>query len=491
VKSEAQRSGVVSWIGNLIARLTGRAPEGGAEESSAPAYESQPAASPAVLHEAPFRQEAPAASAFPRFQSTASDRVDPQAGGDRFANVRLKLRNAYTPSLPVSDRKRFAGRNNVLNAVIRALEDQRLHIIIYGDRGIGKTSLLHVLSQAAREARYIVVYVSCGEASNFNDTFRAVATEVPALYHSGVGATETTEPEGRSTLADMLPEEPVTPRFISDLFAKLVGTRVLVVLDEFDRVESSEFRRTVAELIKNLSDRAVRVQLIIAGVASDLTELFEYIPSIRRNVFALQVPKMEAAEIRHLVNTGEQTSGISFESVSTDFVVFVAHGSPYLASLLSHHAGLAALDQSRTTVAIEDVSTGIDRALDELRARISKASQLQIDQGVSEGMRNILGLLAGAALFAGGRFSAGDIDALYTNPADAAKCKGLIANLASHKVLIEASDQLGKGYRFLEGSVPAYLWITVARKRFLKSQKPAPSEAPAEATADSGAAVRA
>jgi hypothetical protein len=437
--------------------------------------------------ETPLQQEAAAAGgAFPRFQSTASDRIDPSFA-DRFASVRLKLRSAYTPSLPVSDRKRFAGRNNVLNAVIRALEDQRLHIIIYGDRGIGKTSMLHVLSQAAREARYIVVYVSCGEASNFNDTFRAVATEVPSLYHSGVSPTDT-EAGGKSTLADMLPEEPVTPRYMADLFAKLVGTRVLVVLDEFDRVESSEFRRTIAELIKNLSDRAVRVQLVIAGVASDLTELFEYIPSIRRNVFALQIPKMEAAEVRHLVSAGEQTSGVAFEPAATDFVVFVAHGSPYLASLLSHHAGLAALDNTRTSVSAQDVAIGVDRALDELRARISKASQLQIDQGVSEGMRNILGLLAGAALFNGGRFSANDIDALYTNPADAAKCKGLIANLASHKVLIEANDQLGKGYRFLEGSVPAYLWITVARKRFLKSQKSAGGEASAEA-AGSGAAV--
>jgi hypothetical protein len=171
--------------------------------------------------------------------------------------------------------------------------------------------------------------------------------------------------------------------------------------------------------------------------------------------------------------------------------VFVAHGSPYLASLLSHHAGLAALDENRTTVVVEDVTIGIDRALDELRGRISKSSQLQIDQGVSEGMRNILGLLAGAALFAGGRFSAGDIDALYTNPADAAKCKGLISNLAAHKVLVEASDQLGKGYRFLEGSVPAYLWITVARKRFLKSQKAPVSEPASAPAADSSAAVQA
>jgi Cdc6-like AAA superfamily ATPase len=474
----------LSWISDLFGRMGGRrprpaAPEGQEQaETGAPAFVAAPMTGMITRAELERSGAMEPVSAFPRFHATASDRLDPQFA-DRFANVRLKLRNAYTPSLPVSDRKRFAGRNNVLNGIIRSLEDQRLHIIIYGDRGIGKTSLLHVLSQAAREARYIVVYISCGEASNFNDTFRAVSAEIPALYHSSVNATAASS-EQASSLAEMLPEDPVTPRFMADLFSKLVGTRVLVVLDEFDRVESSEFRRTIAELIKNLSDRAVRVQLVIAGVASDLSELFEYIPSIRRNVFALQIPKMEAAEIRHLVSAGEQTSGIAFEAGATEFVVFVAHGSPYLASLLSHHAGLAALDNGRTTVVSEDVNLGIDRALEELKGRISKSSQLQIEQGVSEGMRNILGLLAGAALFAGGRFSAGDIEALYTNPADAAKCKGLISNLAAHKVLVEASDMVGKGYRFLEGSVPAYLWIIVARKRFQRSQKAAPSEASAE-----------
>lgn len=468
--------GLFGWLGGGKKK-----PEPGHVYDTSPAVQETVSAAPSIARQEPQPQQPAPGSAFPRFQSTASDRIDPNFS-DRFAQVRLKLRNAYTPSLPISDRKRFAGRNNVLNAVIRSLEDQRLHIIIYGDRGIGKTSLLHVLSQAAREARYIVVYISCGESSNFNDTFRAVSAEVPALYHSAVSATANPAEQG-ATLAEMLPEEPVTPRFMADLFSKLVGTRVLVVLDEFDRVESSEFRRTIAELIKNLSDRAVRVQLVIAGVASDLTELFEYIPSIRRNVFALQIPKMEAAEIRHLVSAGEQTSGVAFDPAATEFVVFVAHGSPYLASLISHHAGLAALDNTRTTVTADDVNVGIDRALDELKGRISKASQLQIEQAVSEGMRNILGLLAGAALFNGGRFSAGDIEALYTNPADATKCKGLISNLAAHKVLVESSDTVGKGYRFLEGSVPAYLWIIVARKRFQKSQKPASptaAEAPAE-----------
>ena len=154
-----------------------------------------------------------------------------------------------------------------------------------GERGIGKTSLLHMLTQAAQEARYIVVYSSCGANSTFDETFRAAAADIPLLFHSGFAPT-TAEAETGSTLADLLPPGPLSPRKFGDLCAKLTGTRVLIILDEFDRCESGAFRRDVAELIKNLSDRLGRVQLVLAGVAADLTELVEHIPSIRRNIFA-------------------------------------------------------------------------------------------------------------------------------------------------------------------------------------------------------------
>ena len=183
-------------------------------------------------------RRAPETSALPRFNTTASDQTSGR-GGDRFAAVRAKLRHAFTPSQPVADRRLFAGRDEVLKTIIRSIEDQRLHVVLYGERGIGKTSLMHVLTQAATEARYIVVYTSCGANSNFDDTFRAAATDIPLLFHSGFSPTAA-ETEKGSSLADLLPTEPLSPRKFGDLCAKLTGTRVLIILDEFDRAESGE-----------------------------------------------------------------------------------------------------------------------------------------------------------------------------------------------------------------------------------------------------------
>lgn len=459
----------MSWINSLMARSFGRKPKASQKSQPTLTFTTPPAA--AVREPAPKNQEV----AFPRFQSTAGDQLSSRHN-DRNAAARVKLRSAFTPSQPITDRKMFAGRIDVLTTLIRSIEDQRVHVIMYGERGIGKTSLVHVLTQAAEEARYIVVYCSCGAGSTFDEIFRAVALDVPLLFHSGFAPT-TDEAEKGGTLADLLPATPLTPRLVADLFAKLTGTRVLVVLDEFDVCDSPEFRRNIAELIKNLSDRSIRTQLVIAGVAADLTELVAHIPSIRRNIFALQVPKMTASEVNHLVENGEGISGMSYDKAATDFVVFVANGSPYLASLLSHHAGLAAIDKGRSNVTVEDVSLAVDQALTEFRGRISRHSQVQIDQAAKSGVRHVLGVMAGAALFNNGRFDGRDVDALYPSTANAASFKATIEDLASKHILLEGQDdEYGRVYRFSEEAVLPYLWILAAQKRFLENRKAAAPE---------------
>ncbi len=454
----------MSWFDKFMPRLGSRQPKGALNGATTVAPNPD-----APRREAPSGLRATQKPTFPRFQFTAGDQLDVRIA-DRFAGVRMRLRSAYTPSQPITDRRMFAGRSEVLTTLIRAIEDQRLHTVLYGERGIGKTSLLHVLTQAAREARYLVVYVSCGAGSSFDDMFRTVASNIPLLFHADYGPTNP-ESEKGATLADLLPPEPLSARAASDMLAKLTGTRVLVVLDEFDRCESAAFRRSIAELLKNLSDRSVRVQLVIAGVAANLAELVEHIPSIQRNVFALQVPIMMASEVRHLVKNGADSCGLTFDEPATKFIVNVANGLPYLASLLSHHAGLIAVDDGRMAVTTDDVSAAIAEALSELRGRISKRSQIQIASSVNARSQKMLGVLAGAAQSAGGQFNMDDIVAMAESEDYAAKCKTLVENLADSGMLIEADeDEFGPCYRFIEESVPSYLCLLAAQSRFFDAK---------------------
>ena len=216
-----------------------------------------------------------AAARLPRFAIPATDDLADFAGHRgplSPAQQRLALAEALAPAQPVTAMERFAGRADVLEALIAAIEQQRAHVVLYGERGIGKTSLVHVFAETAREARYLVFYGSCGVEASFDEMFRAFAAQIPLLYHGDISPTADEEEHGRS-FADLIGEGDLDPRELADLFGRLVGTRVILILDEYDRVEDLSFRRNVAELIKNLSDRAARVQLVLAGVALNLEEL--------------------------------------------------------------------------------------------------------------------------------------------------------------------------------------------------------------------------
>jgi Cdc6-like AAA superfamily ATPase len=413
-----------------------------------------------------FRPARPEVEAhdLPRFQSTAGDQLDPRQM-DPFSAARLRLRDAFTPSQPIADRRMYAGRIEALTALIRAIEDQRLHAVVHGERGIGKTSTLNILTQAAREARYLVIYISCGEGSSFDEVFRAACAQISLLFHKDFGPTHPRTESG-DVFADLLSASPVSTRRAGDILARITGTRVLVILDEFDRAESYQFRSAIGELMKDLSDRSVRVQLVISGVAANLTELLEYIPSIQRNVFALELPKMTEAEVRQLIKKGETASGLSFPEEAVSLLVTFANGFPYLASLLSHHAGLTAVDEGRSAVARGDVENAADLALMELRSRISRRSQLQIIEAVQAGLLPLIGAMAIAAQSATGRFSAKDIKLSAGARTDGPPLSAGIEQLVQKGVLVEGmDDEFGRRYRFLEESVPLYLALLSARDR--------------------------
>jgi hypothetical protein len=394
----------------------------------------------------------------PKFRSTASDQVESHHV-DPMAAARISLRNAFTPSKPITDQRVFAGRTSTLTSLIRAIEDQQLHIVVHGERGIGKTSVLNILAEAAMAARYLQVYISSGERSSFEEVIRAVGARIPLLYVTGYGPTHA-ETEKGGALSDLMPAGEITTRMAADLLAMVSGTRVLLFLDEFERCESVEFRTQIAELMKDLSDRSARVQIVIAGIASDLTELMEAIPSIQRSVFALELPRMTPDEVRQLVDKGEKAGGVTFEETARDLIVNLAAGFPYLASLLSHHSALTALDAGRTSVQRDDVAAAAQTALDELRSRLSRRSQWHIEETVKKGGLSVLGAIAACAQSAAPRFTLEELAIRARSPEEREVQAQMAEALARDGSLLrEANDEYGRGYSFVEASVPPYLWL--------------------------------
>lgn len=397
----------------------------------------------------------------PRFQGNASDKVRP--GFDsKLEQIRMRLRGAFTPSRPVLDAGMFAGRRALLTHVIRSIEDQQLHVVLYGPRGIGKTSTLHILCQIAKDARYTVRYTSCGEQVQFDDMFRAILDDIPLLYHADYDPTSDEIEEGM-TFGSLVGSAPLTVSHVSEILSRISGTRLLLVFDEFDRILSPEFRRSIAELIKNLSDRASRVQLVIAGVASNLNEIIEMIPSIRRNILGIPVPAMDSEELIEMIRIGERESGLHCSPEAATLISELAHGLPYLAGLIGLHAGLSALDRRRSIISELDVWTGVQHAFEEINLRLSPATRHQLDVATKAGHSEPLRLLSRTALHSGGLVVPEQIDpgTGEKNPSIAQMTK-----LADEfQLLTPVPQNPHNAFIFVDEGAPLYVWMRGADAR--------------------------
>ena len=64
--------------------------------------------------------------------------------------MQVDLQNVFTPAAAIEDSQRFSGRQEQLEKISLALQSEGTQIVIYGDRGVGKSSLARQLSALAR-----------------------------------------------------------------------------------------------------------------------------------------------------------------------------------------------------------------------------------------------------------------------------------------------------------------------------------------------------
>lgn len=270
------------------------------------------------------------------------------------------LSEVFSPSAPIDQRSLFSGRIGQLTDVLNVMGQKGQHAILFGERGVGKTSLARVISRVSTQRPTIVASVNCDPSTTYGALWKKIAREIPITHRQdGIGFTADVS-INTGSLADYLPD-PVTPDDIRHLFSRL--GRTLIVIDEFDRITDHETATLMADTVKTLSDHAVDTTLLLVGVADSVDSLIAEHQSVERALVQIRMPRMSRVELLEIISKGLQQAAMTITDDAQQKITTLSQGLPHYTHLLTQNAAQRAAINDRAEVDAHDVRTAIDNAL--------------------------------------------------------------------------------------------------------------------------------
>ena len=262
------------------------------------------------------------------------------------------IHTTFTESAPVSNYDLFAGRRDQIDRVFGAVFSPGQHAVIYGERGVGKSSLATIIYDAvilAGQHNFIPAKVNCSKGITFPEIWREVFKQLPVV-------------RGEETLdlSEQLSNNP-TSEEIRGLVAQL-DNPAIIVIDEFDRVDQ-DVATQMSDTIKTLSDRALPVTLVIVGVASALNELIEEHESVVRNLVQVEMQRMSLSELLETIEKGLNKTELIMPSLLRHRIATLSQGLPHNTHLLAKQAALSAVRDGRIEIGESDYKNAISEAV--------------------------------------------------------------------------------------------------------------------------------
>lgn len=287
---------------------------------------------------------------------------------------RSQVARGFTPAAPIRTRDLFAGRLPQLQKVISTIEEPGQHAVLFGERGVGKTSLANII-HATLGGQVPCAKAACDSRDKFETVWRRLLEEMPVEFlQQPIGF----EREKEQLLFNLAGARGARTDRAAEVaaFLRRSSAKGLVIVDEVDQLKNARSRTAFADLIKHLSDSHPGLTLLLVGVADSVTSLIGDHPSIERCLRQIQLPRMSDVELGEIVDKGAKVGGMSFEPEARQVIVTSSRGFPHYAHLLGKHAVLAAFDDGRQIVALAHFSTGLEAAIQDATASVRSEYRL-------------------------------------------------------------------------------------------------------------------
>jgi len=303
------------------------------------------------------------------------------------------LNTHLSPSGPITTVHLLRGRERPLDRIRQAVHTDGQSIFIFGARGVGKTSLALTAANAYHPEPSKPVYVTCDPRSTLGSLIQAAAEKLIGANHhaptktseiklkasfgfvegefsrNSNGAVDLREPTSINEAADLLvaAHEAWQRQNGSDEAAKPI-----IVIDEFERLESPADQKLCGDLVKQIGDRRIPVKVILCGIGTAVDSLLGGHESAHRYLAAVQLERLPVEALFEVLRGAADAVGANLRDEFVKRIAMISDGFPYYVHLL----GAKVLrcwhdDEERTErVSTKEFNTAVDLAVEDCEARL-------------------------------------------------------------------------------------------------------------------------
>lgn len=280
-----------------------------------------------------------------------------------------KVREVFTPYSPIGVVEQFYGRENEISQMVSVINSPGQHVLLYGDRGVGKTSLATIACMLMKKTK--LIQGKCfNKRCDSQDTF-ATIMELPLRY-AGIDL-ETIEQtashtEGggakvrafvasgsiQSNRTKSSKKQMIThadsPSWVAE---HINGLKGLFIIDEADALSRKGDRKKLAEFIKLLSDNGSNLKVMIVGIGDTGEDLIAGHPSVERCLKETHLSRIGNDGLRDIINSGMKVLKLEPVDTVVDTITDISAGYPHFTHLICLKCAENAIVNKKKTITME------------------------------------------------------------------------------------------------------------------------------------------
>lgn len=295
----------------------------------------------------------------------------------------IKQMNEYlSASGPVRSIQHLMGREKEIASIDQALSAEGRHLFIYGDRGVGKTSLAQTAATQFQSSDNSFIQIGCDPDTKFYKTIEDLVDRVikKASGKRKYSATQSIDFKVYNLTWKKTDLEITIPTVDSMYTAveaieeacRYHSKTPVIVLDEFDQINIEGERSLFANFLKSLGDRGVNIKLIFTGVAQSLTKLLGKHASSFRQLDTISLERLNWSGREAIIKEAVRSFDLSIDKEVTFKIAKISNGFPYFVHLITEKILWCAFDSDKeiTTIELDLFNEALEKAINSISAHL-------------------------------------------------------------------------------------------------------------------------